>query len=110
VADGTYTFGRSFTASVQRTADGYVTLRSAAGCLAISGGKLTLNVPLQPGVEATWDTCDATSTLQRWEPEPVAGGYRLVNAITRMALSVTDDGRIVQYPPDQRTPAVWHLS
>lgn len=111
VADGTYTFGRSFTASVQRTADGYVTLRSAAGCLAISGGKLTLNVPLQPGVEATWDTCDATSTLQRWSVEPVAGGgYRLVNAITRMALTVTDDGRIVQYPTDQRTPTVWHLS
>ncbi|CAM5325969.1 family 20 glycosylhydrolase [Streptomyces canus] len=110
VADGTYTFGRSFTASVQRTADGYVTLRSAAGCLAISGGKLTLNVPLQPGVEATWDTCDPSGTLQRWELEPVAGGYRLVNAITRMALTVADDGRIVQYPSDQRTPAVWHLS
>jgi hexosaminidase len=110
VADGTYTFGRSFTASVQRTADGYVTLRSAAGCLAISGGKLTLNVPLQPGVEATWDTCDPSGTLQRWELEPVAGGYRLVNAITQMALTVTDDGRIVQYPADQRTPAVWHLS
>ncbi|MFF0078226.1 family 20 glycosylhydrolase [Streptomyces canus] len=110
VADGTYTFGRSFTASVQRTADGYVTLRSAAGCLAISGGKLTLNVPLQPGVEATWDTCDPSGTLQRWELEPVAGGYRLVNAITQMALTVTDDGRIEQYPADQRTPAVWHLS
>lgn len=110
VADGTYTFGRSFTASVQRTADGYATLRSAAGCLAISGGKLTLNVPLQPGVEATWDPCDTSGTLQRWELEPVAGGYRLVNAITQMALSVTDDGRIVQYPADQRTPAVWHLS
>ncbi|MEU7657082.1 family 20 glycosylhydrolase [Streptomyces lincolnensis] len=110
VADGTYTFGRSFTASVQRTADGYVTLRSAAGCLAISGGRLTLNVPLQPGVEATWDTCDATNTLQRWELEPATGGFRLVNAITRMALTVTDDGRIVQYPPDQRPPAVWPLT
>ncbi|KUM88261.1 MULTISPECIES: family 20 glycosylhydrolase [Streptomyces] len=110
VADGTYTFGRSFTASVQRTADGYVTLRSAAGCLAISGGKLTLNVPLQPGVEATWDTCDPTNTLQRWELEPAPGGHRLVNAITRMALTVTDDGRIVQDPADQRTPTVWHLS
>ncbi|MFI9169019.1 family 20 glycosylhydrolase [Streptomyces lincolnensis] len=110
VADGTYTFGRSFTASVQRTADGYVTLRSAAGCLAISGGRLTLNVPLQPGVEATWDTCDATNTLQRWELEPATGGYRLVNAITRMALTATDDGRIVQYPPDQRPPAVWPLT
>ena len=40
----------------------------------------------------------------------MAGGYRLVNAITQMALTVTDDGRIVQYPADQRTPAVWHLS
>ncbi|MDH6454736.1 hexosaminidase [Streptomyces sp. SAI-119] len=110
VADGTYTFGHSFTASVQRTADGYATLRSAAGCLAISGGKLTLNVPLQPGVEATWDPCDPNSTLQRWELEPAAGGYRLVNAITRMALTVTDDGRIAQYPVDRRTPTAWHLS
>lgn len=110
VADGTYTFGTSFTASVRRTPDGYVTLRSAAGCLAISGGRLTLNVPLQPGVEATWDTCDATNTLQRWQMEPAAGGYRLVDAITQMALTTTDDGRIVQYPADQRTPTVWHLS
>ncbi|MFC8427165.1 family 20 glycosylhydrolase [Streptomyces sp. NPDC057253] len=110
VADGTYRFGQSFTAAVQRTADGYVTLRSAAGCLAISGGKLTLNVPLQPGVEATWDGCDVTNTLQRWELEPVAGGHRLVNAITQMALDVTDDGRLVQYPVDQHTPTVWHLS
>ncbi|MEU1476624.1 family 20 glycosylhydrolase [Streptomyces sp. NPDC005760] len=110
VADGTYTFGRSFTATVQRTPDGYATLRSAAGCLAVSGGKLTLNVPLQPGVEASWDTCDATSTLQRWVLEPAGRGYRLVNAITRMALTVTDDGRIVQYPADQHTPTVWHVS
>ncbi|WP_330262986.1 family 20 glycosylhydrolase [Streptomyces griseorubiginosus] len=110
VADGTYRFGQSFTAAVQRTADGYATLRSAAGCLAISGGRLTLNVPLQPGVEATWDTCDATNTVQRWELEPAAGGYRLVNAITQMALAVTDDGRIAQYPADQHTPTVWHLS
>jgi hexosaminidase len=48
--------------------------------------------------------------LQRWELEPAAGGYRLVNAITQMALTVTDDGRLLQYPADQRTPAVWHLS
>ncbi|MEU6351847.1 family 20 glycosylhydrolase [Streptomyces sp. NPDC047072] len=113
VADGKYTLGaegQSFTATLRRTADGYATLRSDAGCLAISGGKLTLNVPLQPGVEATWDTCDASSTLQRWQLLPEAGGYRLVNAITQMALTVTDDGRIVQYPADQRKPAVWHLS
>ncbi|MGW1610537.1 family 20 glycosylhydrolase [Streptomyces sp. NPDC002285] len=113
VADGSYTFrtsGRSFAAEVKRTADGYVTLRTAEGCLEVRGGKLTLNVPLQPGVEAAPQACDAQSTLQRWQLEPVTGGYRLVNAITRMALSVAGDSRLEQYPPDRRTPAVWHLS
>ncbi|MEU2774681.1 hypothetical protein ABZ646_17480 [Streptomyces sp. NPDC007162] len=113
MADGAYTFradGTSFTVSVFRTADGYASLRGADGCLEIRGGKLTLNVPLQPGVEAAWEPCDSANTLQCWELEPAAGGYRLINAITRMALSVTGDGRPVQYPPDRRTPALWHLS
>lgn len=113
VADGTYTFrtaGTSFDAQVQRTADGYATLRTADGCLEVRGGRLTLNVPLQPGVQATAQTCDPANTLQRWELEPATGGYRLLNAITRMALSVTDDGYLAQYPPDQHTPAVWHLT
>lgn len=113
VADGSYTFrtrGRTFDAEVARTADGHVTVRTADGCLEIRGGKLTLNVPLQPGVEAAPQACDPRNTLQRWQLEPAAGGYRLVNAITRMPVGVTDDGRLAQYPPDQRTPAVWHLS
>ncbi|MFI6935742.1 family 20 glycosylhydrolase [Streptomyces sp. NPDC050287] len=112
VADGTYTLttdGRSLDVEVRRTADGYVTLRTADGCLEVRGGKLTLNVPLQPGAEATWQTCDATNTLQRWELEPVEGGYRLVNVITQMTVS-PNGGRLVQYPPDQHPPAVWHLS
>ncbi|MFI1356057.1 family 20 glycosylhydrolase [Streptomyces sp. NPDC020898] len=113
VADGTYTLGAgtvSLTADVRRTPDGYVTLRTGAGCLEVRGGKLTLNTPLQPGVEVSAQTCDATNTVQRWELAPAAGGYRLVNAITRMAVHVSDDGRLVQYPPDQRPPAVWHLT
>jgi hexosaminidase len=113
VPDGTYTFrtgGKSFEAQLTRTADGYATVRTADGCLEVSGGKLTLNVPLQPGVEATWNTCDAAGTLQRWQLTAVSGGFHLVNAITQMALTVADDGRLVQYPPDQRTPAVWHLT
>ncbi|MGW6886657.1 family 20 glycosylhydrolase [Streptomyces chartreusis] len=112
VADGAYTFrtrGRTFDAEVARTADGHVTVRTAEGCLEIRGGKLTLNVPLQSGVEAAPQVCDTRNTLQRWQLEPAAGGYRLVNAITRMPVGVTDDGRLAQYPPDQRTPAVWHL-
>ncbi|MEU6252469.1 beta-N-acetylhexosaminidase [Streptomyces sp. NPDC047043] len=111
VAEGTYTFqsgGRSFQAQVQRTAEGYATVRSADGCLEVRGGKLTLNVPLQPGVEATWEICDAQNTLQRWELQPAAGGFRLVNTITQMAVSPADDGRLLQYPPDQHTPAVWY--
>lgn len=27
-----------------------------------------------------------------------------------MTLSATADGRLAQYPPDRRTPALWHLS
>jgi hexosaminidase len=113
VAEGTYAFGTgslSFDAQVQRTADGYATLRSADRCLEVRGGRLTLNVPLQPGVEATWETCDAQNTLQRWELQPAADGYRLVNTITQMSVSPAEDSRLVQYPPDQRTPAVWHLT
>lgn len=113
VADGSYTFrtaGTSFAAQVRRTTDGYATVRTGDGCLEVRGGRLTLNVPLQPGVEATAQTCDPANTLQRWELEPATGGYRLLNAITRMALSVTDDGHLAQYPPDQHTPAVWHLT
>ncbi|MEV0642815.1 family 20 glycosylhydrolase [Streptomyces sp. NPDC050619] len=113
VADGTYTFktdGSSFEAEVGHTADGYATLRTADGCLEVRGGKLTLNVPLQPGVEVTGQTCDAENTLQRWELVPATGGgYRLVNAITQMTVSL-DDGRLVQYPPDRRPPVVWHLT
>nr|WSY49816.1 family 20 glycosylhydrolase [Streptomyces sp. NBC_00886] len=113
VADGTYTVrtaDASFDAEVQRTADGYTTVRTADGCLEVRGGKLTLNVPLQPKVAATPQPCDATNTMQRWELAPIAGGYRLVNAITQMALSVADDGRLVQYPPDQHRPSTWHLT
>ncbi|MFJ6739326.1 hypothetical protein ACIQOU_10520 [Streptomyces sp. NPDC091279] len=42
--------------------------------------------------------------------EPVAGGYRLVGAVTRMTVSPSDGGRLVQYPPGQRPPAVWQLT
>jgi hexosaminidase len=113
VADGTYTFtsdGRTVDAEVRRTADGYATLRTADGCLEIRGGRLTLNVPLQPGAAATPQTCDTANTMQRWELEPAQGGYHLVNAITQMAVSVTADGALVQYPADQRPPARWHLT
>ncbi|MPY57961.1 family 20 glycosylhydrolase [Streptomyces spongiae] len=115
LADGTYTFrGGGVTRDLQvaRTPDGYVTLKSATSgrCLETRSGKLTLNVPLEPGSAVTEETCAASNTLQRWVPVPAPGGYELVNAITRMAVHVTDDGHLVQYPPDQRTPAVWQVT
>ncbi|WP_262008953.1 family 20 glycosylhydrolase [Streptomyces sp. FIT100] len=117
VAEGTYTLrdskGRLAPADwrISRTADGYATLTSAAGgrCAETRSGRLTLNVPLQPGTPVTEETCAASNTLQRWQLTEVPGGYRLTNAITQMAVHVTEDGRMVQYPADQQPPAVWRL-
>ncbi len=118
VADGAYTLrdteGRAepVDVEVKRTADGYVTLRSTASgrCLETRSGKLTLNVPLQPGTAITEETCDPANTLQRWRLDKAAGGYRLTNAVTRMAAHVADGGRLHQYPKDQLPPAVWTLT
>ncbi|MBC9715747.1 family 20 glycosylhydrolase [Streptomyces sp. TRM66268-LWL] len=118
VAEGTYTLrdtrGRLAPANwrIGRTADGYATLTSASTglCAETRSGKLTLNTPLQPGTPVTQETCSASNTLQRWQLTEVRGGYRLTNAITQMAVHVTADGRMLQYPADQRPPAVWRLS
>jgi hexosaminidase len=111
VPDGTYAFRSGATTAVytlRRTPDGYVTLATTTGrCLETRGGRLTLNVPLEPGSAVTEEPCAAGNTLQRWQLEPAAGGYALVNAITRMAVHITADGRLTQYPPDQRPAAVW---
>ncbi|MEU6844078.1 family 20 glycosylhydrolase [Streptomyces sp. NPDC046716] len=117
VADGTYTLTdtRHRTTErgieVTRTADGYVTLTDATGaCLETRSGKLTHNLPLEPGSAVTRETCDAENTLQRWTLTRAAGGYRLTNALTQMAVHVTADGSLVQYPADQQAPAVWKLT
>lgn len=118
VAEGTYTLsdseGRTDPADreIRRTADGYATLRSTTGglCAETRSGRLTLNTPLQPGTPVTEETCDPANTLQRWQLTAVPGGYTLTNAITRMAVHVTEDGRLLQYPSDQKRPAVWRLA
>ncbi|MEU6663391.1 family 20 glycosylhydrolase [Streptomyces sp. NPDC046821] len=118
VADGTYTLAdrghRTAPAGARlaRTPDGYVTIASADGttCLATHSGKLTLNVPLEPGSAVTWETCDPKDTLQRWQLTRADAGYRITSAITRMTLDATADARLVQYPPDQETPTTWTLT
>ncbi|MFD3473382.1 family 20 glycosylhydrolase [Streptomyces sp. NPDC058695] len=118
VADGTYTLAdtRHHTQAagfeLTRTPDGYLTLKSNAtgSCLETRSGRLTLNVPLQPGSAVTQETCDAKNTLQRWQVSRAGGGYVLTNAITRMTLDATSDGRLVQNPPDRQTPTIWTLT
>ncbi|MEV3856340.1 beta-N-acetylhexosaminidase [Streptomyces sp. NPDC050095] len=117
LANGTYTLTdrghrtQPARITLARTADGYATLTNTDGaCLETRSGKLTLNVPLEPGSAATWETCDAKNTLQRWQLTRTGSGFRLTNAITRMTLDATDDGRLAQYPPDQKTPTTWTLT
>ncbi|MET7542523.1 family 20 glycosylhydrolase [Streptomyces sp. NPDC005507] len=118
VADGTYTLAdtrhRTTEAGFEltRTPDGYLTLKSTetGNCLETRSGKLTLNVPLQPGSAVTQETCDAKNTLQRWQASRSGGGYALTNAITRMTLNATSDGHLAQNPPDQQTPTTWTLT
>ncbi|KPI18487.1 Glycoside hydrolase, family 20, catalytic core [Actinobacteria bacterium OK074] len=115
VTAGTYTFtsgGVREDFTVRRTADGYASLTSTASgkCLETISGKLTINVPLDPGSSVTEETCAADDTLQRWEVQPAHGGYTLVNAITQMAVHIADDSTLVQYPPDQQQPSVWTLT
>ncbi|MFC7309678.1 family 20 glycosylhydrolase [Streptomyces monticola] len=118
VPDGTYTLrdseGRIPAAdwTVTRTPDGYATLKNAATgrCAETRSGRLTLNTPLEPGSSVTQETCDPANTLQRWDLERAGGGLRLTNALTRMSVHLADDGRLVQYPSDQRPPAVWKFT
>lgn len=118
VADGTYTLrdtkGHAEPAAyeIKRTADGYVTLKSTADgtCLETRSGKLTLNVPLEPGSSVTRETCDTANTLQRWQLAKTSDGYRLTNAITQMSVYAAEDGRLRQYPADQQAPTTWALT
>ncbi|MFJ7998568.1 family 20 glycosylhydrolase [Streptomyces sp. NPDC096310] len=116
--DGTYTLREAagqlpaVRRRITRTADGYVTLTDPATgrCAETRSGRLTLNTPLEPGSPVTQEACSAASTLQRWQLTPVQGGFHLTQAITRMSVVLTTDGRWLQYPPDQRPPTVWTLT
>jgi hexosaminidase len=52
----------------------------------------------------------SANTLQRRQPRPAAGGFRLVNAITQMDVSPTGGGSLAPYPPDHHPSTVWHMS
>jgi hexosaminidase len=94
------------------TADGYYTLTDTGSglCADVSRGtKNGMGVVEQAGAGATAETCAADES-QKWQLEPVAGGYRIVDAITQQALQApAAGGPVVQQPRDAARGDVWRL-
>lgn len=93
------------------TSDGYYQMISTATGLCAqvaSGARNRLGVIEQPGAPVSAMTCDSTVQTQKWQLEPVDGGYRIVNAITQEAASAPGTA-VVQQPRDVATADTWHL-
>ncbi len=95
------------------TDDGYyqLALGDSGLCAEISRGPANnMHVVEQEGATATAETCGAAET-QKWQLEPVAGGYRIVDAITQEALDASGaDGTVVQQPRDTARADVWAVT
>ena len=97
---------------LQPTTDGYYHLVAAGNglCADVSRGQMNnMRVVEQAGAAATAETC-GTSESQKWQLEPVPGGYRLVDAITQQALDATDPAAVVQQPRDVAVHDVWRFA
>jgi hexosaminidase len=97
---------------LQPTTDGYYHLVAAGSglCADVSRGQANnMHVVEQIGAAATVETC-GTSESQKWQLEPVPGGYRVVDAITQQTLDSAGSGPVVQQPRDAATHAVWQFS
>ena len=94
------------------TDDGYYHLVTAGGlCADVSRGQANnMHVVEQEGAAATAETCGAAES-QKWQLEPVPGGYRIVDAITQQTLDTAGGaGPVVQQPRDLARHGVWHLT
>lgn len=138
VADGTYTIGAvggggltagatagsALTAArtshgaaprwrLSSTDDGYYRLVDPASglCADVSHGAANgMKVVEEIGAAATVETCSSAAS-QKWQLEPVPGGYRLVDAITQQTLSARSAGAaVVQEPRDTATHDVWRVA
>ncbi len=98
---------------LEPTDDGYYRLVAEGSglCADMSRGATNnMHVVEQQGATATAEVC-GTSEHQKWQLEPVPGGYRIVNAITQETLEATGAGApVVQQPRDIARQDVWHLS
>ena len=93
------------------TSDGYYQMVSTATglCAQIASGTPNrLGVIEQAGAPVSAQTCDTTAQTQKWQLEPAAGGYRIVNAITQEAASAPDTA-VVQQPRDVATADTWQI-
>ncbi|MFF0791879.1 family 20 glycosylhydrolase [Streptomyces spiralis] len=94
------------------TDDGYYQLvaRDSGLCADVSRGTVNnMKVVEQAGAAATAETC-TTATSQKWQLEPVPGGYRVVDAITQQTLVAGTDGSVVQQPRDVARHDVWSIT
>lgn len=98
---------------LEPTDDGYYRLALAGGdrCADVSRGAANnMHVVEEAGAAATAETCSSV-TSQKWQLEPVPGGYRVVNAITQQTLAVPGGGSaVVQQPRDVAQHDVWHIT
>ncbi|WP_051951859.1 RICIN domain-containing protein [Actinacidiphila yeochonensis] len=99
--------------SLAPTSDGYYTLTDTATglCADVKHGTTNgMGVVEQEGAGATAETCAPTES-QKWQLEPVPGGYRIVDAITQQALQApAAGGPVVQQPRDAARGYVWRFT
>ncbi|WP_329139876.1 family 20 glycosylhydrolase [Streptomyces sp. NBC_01476] len=95
------------------TADGYyrITDSGSGRCADVSHGAMNnMHVVVEEGAAATAETC-AASESQKWQLEPVPGGYRVVDAITQQTLQAPRaGGPVVQQPRDVASNDVWRIT
>lgn len=97
------------------TDDSYYKISTEAGkCLAMAGGVLWLQAPMQQDLAPSLSDCATTDArvknLQKWEILKVEGGYKIRNAITQMPLSVNASGALTQQAPDVLAASVFALA
>lgn len=97
------------------TSDHYYKLTAANGkCLAMAGGVLWLQAPMQQDLAPSLSDCTTTdrgvSNLQKWEVLKDGNGYRIRNAITQLPLGVNASGALTQQAPDVLAAGVFTLA
>ncbi|MEV6012348.1 family 20 glycosylhydrolase, partial [Streptomyces sp. NPDC051976] len=98
------------------TSDGYYRLQNgdSGRCADIRPSTANQANPLgvveQAGASATAEWCTGTET-QKWQIEPVTGGYSIVNATTQEALQPAGTTQlVVQQPRDAASNDVWSFT